>query len=284
MNTTYDIDTLLEEVVSLPSLPGTVAHIMRLVEDPACSLAEVSKAISTDPPLALKTLRLVNTAYYGLRQKITTIEHAVVLLGVKVIRNLVFSATVFDVMKQGMERVFRHSVSCGMATRAVLASCGKGMPVESAEEGFVYGLLHDIGKVILEGFVPSAYESVRERVLTQHVPWYVAERDVIGIDHAQLGGRLAEKWKLPPPFGEVVAGHHELIRCTTPEAKALAAALAIADLICCRAGLTAEDGAIVIVPNDTWTTAGLTSTLVPRVIDEFVESLPAVEDLMRNVA
>ena len=128
-----DIDTLLDEVVTLPSLPSSVAHIMRLVSDPQCPLSAVAQAISSDPPLAMKTLRLVNAAYYGLRQQVGTIEHAVVLLGIKVIKNLAFTATVFDIMKplsSGMAMIVTPRSRSGreMKTPGPWARCSEGDP------------------------------------------------------------------------------------------------------------------------------------------------------------
>ena len=96
-----NIDHLLEEIVSLPSLPGIVMRVIDLLDRPGSSLEEVGHLISTDPGLALKTLRLANSAHYGVREKLTSVEHAVVYLGEKVIKNLVFAATVFDTLRKG---------------------------------------------------------------------------------------------------------------------------------------------------------------------------------------
>lgn len=284
MNKPFDIDYLVDEVVSLPSLPSTVAHIMRLVEDPNCPLVDVAKAISSDPPLALKTLRLVNTAYYGLRQKVNTIEHAVVLLGVKVIKNLAFTATVFDIMKGGMESFFRHSVTCGVALQSMTRSFEGKFPVDSPEEAFVFGLLHDIGKVLFEEFLPKEYGMVADACKNRQVPWYVAEREIIGVDHALLGARLAQKWKLPDTFTAAIQGHHDLSGCNTPSDQTLASMIAVADYIVCKCGVSVHPNPAMDLDARVWDLAGVSSTDVPKIMDDFFGALPMAAELMQNVS
>jgi len=277
----YDIDFLIEEVVTLPSLPGTVATIMRLVNDPQCSLSAVAKAISADPPLAMKTLRLVNTAYYGLRQKITTIEHAVVLLGTKVVKNLAFTATVFDIMKGSVEGFFRHSVSCAMATRALVEASAAKTPTESADEAFVFGLLHDIGKVVFEQFLPNECREVARLAQEQRIPWYVAEREIIGVDHALLGAKLAEKWKLPAHLIDGIGGHHSLGQCQHQEMKPIAALVSVGDYMVTQCAIPAADGSIVQLNDEVWKRCGLASADMPGIVDSFLLKLPSVEELMQ---
>ncbi len=150
MGTTTKLDYLLEEVVTLPSLPSTVAQITSLINDPNANLQDIGKAISADTALALKTLRIVNSAFYGVREKVSTVENATVLLGMKVIKNLVFTAAVFDSLQFGEEGLLRHNVACGMAMKHLLASgLVQAEGLENADDGFIFGLLHDVGKIIL---------------------------------------------------------------------------------------------------------------------------------------
>jgi len=279
MGKTYDIDRILDEVVTLPSLPGTVAHIMRLVDDPSSSLSLVAKAISADPPMAIKTLRLVNTAYYGLRQKVTTIEHAVVLLGTKVIKNLAFTATVLDIMKDEMDSYFFHSVACGVAMKTIAMTGPGGLPIESAEEAFVYGLLHDIGKVLFKKYLPQEAEEVRQLVLSEGVATYEAERRIIGVDHSEMGASIGLKWKLPEILINSIRGHHDISRCPTPDEARLAATTAVADFICTCCEIR-SDGGPVRVSQDIWDASGLSSSHMPRIMNAFFGELPTIDELV----
>jgi len=276
---TYDIDTLLDEVITLPSLPGTVAHIMRLVNDPQCALSSVAQAISSDPPLAMKTLRLVNAAYYGLRQQVGTIEHAVVLLGIKVIKNLAFTATVFDIMRGSVEGFFVHSAFVGAAMRVLVESGHPNPQVQSGEEAFVCGLLHDIGKVILDEFLPEQRAEAVELCRKARIPCCQAEREIIGVDHAEVGSRLAQKWKLPDGIADGIACHHDLQRSQIVVYQQVGAMIGIADFLCISAGFASSDDSIATVQDEAWTMASVASPEIPLILDKFIAAIPTVREL-----
>ncbi|HEO70536.1 MAG TPA: HDOD domain-containing protein [Candidatus Hydrogenedentes bacterium] len=275
-----DIDVLIEEVITLPSLPRTVAHISQLVTDPNCSLATIAKAISADPAIAMKTLRLVNAAFYGLRQKVSTVEHAVVLLGLKVIKNLVFTATVFETLKGGVDSLLRHSVSCGVAMRVVADHCENGGS-ESAEEAFIYGLLHDVGMIIFEQFLPEEFAAVNATCREQRAPRYEAERAIIGCDHAMIGARLAQKWRLPETIVNAIGGHHDLEQCQTDDVRRTSAMLSVADYICTACGWPSFPDAVVKVSGDVWAASGLTSVQLPPMLDAYFNERQTIDELVQ---
>lgn len=279
MSDVRNIDELIEEIVTLPALPVSVDRVLQLVNDPDCSLAEVGKAISADPSLALKTLRLVNSAYYGLRTQIVSVDHAVALLGIKVIKNLALSATVFDTFKGGADQLLRHSITCGVAMRALLESGGLSCHIEP-DEAFVYGLLHDVGKIVFEAFLPDEYAASAELSRKNGIPMFDAEREIIGADHSEMGERLAQNWKLPSPLVLAIAGHHHLTRCWDPDAKVLAALLAVADYMCHASGVPSHADCGAVVPAEMWNASQLTSEQMPAILDKFFSSLPSVDELM----
>lgn len=281
MSGAFNIDSLLEDVVTLPSLPDTIVRLMSLVDDPECKLSEVAKVISADPALTLKTLRLVNSAYYGLGKQVGTVEHAVVMLGVRVVKNLALTATVFETLQTGATAFLRHSVACGVAMRAIVDS-GKtraGAAV-TGDEAFIFGLLHDVGKVVLEKYLPEQWREAGERVRTERIPWHQAERAVIGVDHAQVGGRLAQNWKLAPTLAEAIDGHHDLDRPAGDDVRVLAAALAVADFLCAASGLPSHDNPVYDLPDRAWTCAGLAADDVSAVTAEFFSNYHMAGKLM----
>lgn len=278
------IDYLLEEVVTLPSLPVTVAHITELVNDPDCSLSEVGKAISADPAIALKTLRLVNSAYYGMTQKVTSVEHAVVLLGQKVIKNLVFTATVFETLQGGVDTFLRHSISTGVAMRILMESSQHTTLIASPDEAFVYGLLHDVGKIIFEQFLPKEFEKVAQVAVSDKAPWYQVEREIIGVDHAEMGARLAEKWRLPADLINAIAGHHDLSQCRDPNMQSLAAVLSVADYMVSRTGVVAYPETEPHIGDEMWAVAGYSAAEMKTIVDKFFESTNTIEELLSLAA
>lgn len=274
----HDLDSLIDGVVTLPSMPDVVAQLLEMLEDPNCSLGEVARAISLDPSISLKTLRMVNSAYYGLGQQVNTVEHAVVLLGGKVIKNLALTATLFDTMGGCADLFLRHCVGCGVAMKALHRTTALADLVESADEAFVIGLLHDIGKVILSEYLPEEMEEVEGRLQTERVPWFRMEQAIIGVDHASLGGRLAHHWKLPERVVYGVAGHHQ--PNAVPERhRTLAAHVALANHLCNAAGHVALEHAVSELPDVVWDLTGLSHREIVAVADAFFDAAPAVGEL-----
>jgi putative nucleotidyltransferase with HDIG domain len=279
----YSIDTLLDEVVTLPSLPTTVTRITELLNDPLSNLSDVANVIQTDPALALKTLRLVNSAYYGVGQRVDTVDHAVTMLGIKVIHNLAYTAAVFETFERGSGELLHHSVMTGIAMRSLIdhSSC-RGMI--DPDEAFVFGLLHDVGKILINEFLSKEAEKATLMSHASKIPIYEAERAVIGVDHAELGSRLIEKWGLSPQLGAAIAGHHDLGACEDPGNRKLAAALGVADYICGVAGVPAAAHAVLRISDEHWPVAGITGRTVPAILDRFFASLGFVDELMRLAA
>ncbi|MFP4500967.1 MAG: HDOD domain-containing protein [Candidatus Hydrogenedentota bacterium] len=280
MSGKHDIDSLLDDVVTLPSLPDTVARVTSMVDDPDCRLSDVATAISGDPALAIKTLRLVNSAYYGLGQQVTTIEHAVVMLGIKVIKNLALTATVFEAFQTTTMQFLRHSITCAMAMRTFAEGGTAAVSrLATGDEGFVFGLVHDVGKVILEEYLPEEWAKVPVLVKKQQIPWYKAERAIIGVDHAEVGARLAEKWRLAPTLVSAVAGHHDLTRCHDADSRTLAASVAVADFLSAAAGVPAYTPPCFDLSDDVWTLVGMDAANLPAVADHFFKSYHTVDEL-----
>ena len=280
MSTQFTIDTLLDEVVTLPSLPTTVSRITELINDPASNLSDVAEVIQTDPAMALKTLRLVNSAYYGVGQRVDTVDHAVSMLGIKVIRNLAYTAAVFETFQRGSGELLHHSVTTGIAMRS-LVECAPCRGIVDPDEAFVYGLLHDVGKILIYEFLPKEAESAILMSHARKMPMFEAERAVIGVDHAAIGSRLIEKWNLSPQLAAALAGHHDLSVCDDPGDRRLAAALGIADYICGVSGVPSAARAVLCVSDEHWAATGITSRMLPAILDRFFASLGFVDELMR---
>lgn len=280
MSEPFSIDTLLDEVVTLPSLPTTVTRVTQLINDPDSNLSDVATVIQTDPALALKTLRLVNSAYYGVGQRVDTVDHAVTMLGIRVIRNLAYTAAVFETFERGSTELLHHSVMTGIAMRSLIDHSACRGTIDP-DEAFVYGLLHDVGKILINEFLPKEAESAALMSHARKMPIYEAERVVIGVDHAELGSRLIEKWGLPPELAGAIAGHHDLAKCAEPAHRNVAAALGIADLLCSASGVPAAARAVVHVSDEHWVAAGISGRTVPVILDRFFASLGFVDELMR---
>jgi putative nucleotidyltransferase with HDIG domain len=282
MSYVADIDALLEDVVTLPSLPDSVMRVTELLNDPDCAIPAVAEALAMDPALTLKTLRLANSAYYALRNEITSIEHCVNLLGLKVIKNVVFTASVFETIQGGEQSHLRHSVACAFAMRELAKnSLPASNPFEQPEEAFMYGLLHDVGKLIFKEHLEEQFNQVVETCKNKPIAWHDAEVEIIGVDHGAVGAALARNWKLSDRLCDAIAGHHNLDNVTDDANKPFAALLGIADGLCYEAGLPCHDAAQVKVDPAFWELAGTSPDACAQVIQAIQDSRDAIDELTR---
>ncbi|NCC24612.1 MAG: HDOD domain-containing protein [Deltaproteobacteria bacterium] len=193
-------------VKSLPTLPTALEKVTKLVEDPNSSTEQIAKLICRDQVLSAKVLKMVNSPIYGFPGRIGTIQHALVLLGFNVIRGIIISTSVFDIMTTNMVGLWEHSLGCAMASSAVAKAAGFKDPEEYA----VAGLLHDIGKVLAAVQLPDLKAEADELVRTEDLTYLEAERRVFGFGHDRINMWLAEHWNLPLRLKEGLVLHHRL--------------------------------------------------------------------------
>jgi len=276
------IESVLDGLVTLPSLPTTVTRIMQMLDDPDASLQDVGKAIAQDPSLSLKALRLVNSAFYALRDKVNSVERGVVLLGIKVVKNLVVTASVFETFKGGEASLLRHAVACGTAGR--ILSRIPGAAITDAGEAFMYGLLHDVGKIILQQNMPKEWARITAKAGEGKFPAHAIERHELGADHAEIGGLLGARWKLQDDLVAAIAGHHDLTRCATPQQRSKAAFVGVCDWMCYQAGFPALAGAAGSENPGMWEESRLDRGQVTVCVEELTKSQATIDDLIALAA
>ena len=204
---------LIDKVVNLPTLPDVMTRIIRKVDDPSATANELVKIIEVDQALTVKILKIVNSSYYNLRQSISSIERAVVILGFNNIKSLALSTAIFETMggegtgEFDRANFWKHSIGCGVTTKALARKMG--YEPDTLEEAFTAGLLHDIGKVLLDKFAHEEFNEVVKMVGEKDMLIIEAEREVLGADHTDMGYWLANRWGLPDSLKEVVSFHHE---------------------------------------------------------------------------
>jgi len=212
------LDQLLRTVKDMPVLPESIHKILQLTEDPDSTVQDIEREILKDQSLASKVLRLANSAYYGYPRKIGTISEATILLGFQAIRSLTLASGVNKFLIQelpgyGLKKyeLWRQSQSCAIVSRMI----ARKIKFKKPELAYVAGLLHDIGKVVLNHYVATRYQEIMEKVENENKSFLEAEREILGFDHSQVGARLGEKWNFPPELVEAIAYHH------TPEKSSL---------------------------------------------------------------
>jgi len=203
-----------DELQDLPSLPTVVVRVMQTVNDPTTSATDLNRLISTDQALAGKILRLVNSSYYGFPRKITTITHAIVILGFSTVRNLATSLGIVNgfestgaVPALDREAFWAHSVA--VASAASLIARRKNASAKVLEEVFIGGLLHDIGKLFLDNYFPQQYAIALKLAKAANISIWEAEKTALGVGHVLVGKRVAEKWNLPASLTAMISLHHQ---------------------------------------------------------------------------
>jgi HD-like signal output (HDOD) protein len=206
------IQRIIDRLKDIPTLPIVITKIIDIVDSPNTSADDLHKAIAKDQALSGKVLKLVNSAFYGFPKKIETLHQAVVILGFNTVRSLALSLSMLDFLDDrhshnqlNYVEYWKHSIGTSILARAIAK---KSFP-PLAEEAFVAGLMHDIGILILDQFVPSEYAKVFETMHREQIALYQAEKKVLRITHAEVGRMLAIKWNLPDTLLYSISFHHD---------------------------------------------------------------------------
>jgi HD-like signal output (HDOD) protein/CheY-like chemotaxis protein len=193
---------------ALPAAPRVYGELTRALSDEEVPLKTLARIVEQDVGISTRVLKFVNSAYYGLAKKISSIDHAIVCLGIGSLRHLVLGIEVFAVAAKGVPGAYapdaleRHSLLAARIARRVLGSPGLG------ETAFAAGLLHDSGKLVLASRVPEHCARAVAWAAREGAPLVEAERHVVGADHAQIGAYLLSLWGLPRDIVDAVARHH----------------------------------------------------------------------------
>jgi HD-like signal output (HDOD) protein len=237
--------TLDKKLADLPPLPTVVTKIMETVNDPNTSAEDLNRLISLDQGLSSKVLRIVNSAYYGFPKRISTLTHAVVILGYNTVRNLVLGVSAFGMLggkghAAGLDRgkFWSHSIAAAVASSAV-AKAKKPKNRAVLEEAFIAGLLHDFGKLFLDCYFPVQYAVTLAYAQKQNIPLIEAEKTVLGIDHAFVGKRVGEQWNFPASLVASLGQHHYPME--TSEHFESAAVAQVADFLAWRGNMGISD-------------------------------------------
>ena len=205
-------EALGEYIKTMPSLPTSVTKVLEICNNPRTSPADLNHVISLDPVLVGRVLKLINSAYYGLGQTVTSLVRAIIMLGINTVKNLVLSTAVVGQLTSKkspgleMEGFWRHSLSVGVSAK--LLAKKRGIDSKLIEEYFVAGLLHDIGKVPLNAVLSEDYIRTVSAADRERKPLSLAEENALGMNHCQAGAMIVAAWKLEGPIGDAIAYHH----------------------------------------------------------------------------
>jgi HD-like signal output (HDOD) protein len=251
----------LRKVTNISTLPEVTAKIVATVEDPQSTAASLHKIVAHDPALATRILKVVNSAFYGLPGQIGSVERAIVLLGLNAIKNIAVATSLGQLFRgiklcEGFtaKDLWTHCIAVGVTAREL----ARQMKVPIADEAFLAGLIHDTGLLVSLQVWPDKLKLACETAQKAERDFCEVEREIVGVDHQQLGQGLAELWKFPRSC-QLVSGYHHQPTALSDNNRLLVTLVFVADTLCCKQNrgfnLTAlrqkyEDGGILDVQID----------------------------------
>ena len=267
----------IEHFANLPTLPQVATRLMNIINNPLTSSSDVAFVVGQDLSLSAKVLRLANSAFYGIPRSITNINNAVVILGLKVINTMVLSLTVFDMFPDDKRNAalfdrksfWIHSLSCGLIAKFLAARIRKVILFDP-EEAFCAGLLHDIGKVVMEQYLHDDFHTALEFAREKQMPFHQAEISQLGYSHTDIAEWLTKTWSLPSEIRLSLMYHHD--PSGSVQCQDIISLCHLADWLCYETGMVIDgdyrapqldDNCIQLLK------------LMPQDIDSIKELLPA---------
>ncbi|MFA7683600.1 MAG: HDOD domain-containing protein [Syntrophales bacterium] len=205
------LEKIIRSVQSIPAFPMTIQKVTEVVSRGDYAIADLVKLIKYDQAIAANILKMSNAAYFGARHQVRTIQEAVLYLGQENLLRVVQTAGVSRFYRKGgggyvaqARDLWQHSVAVAMMAQIL------SQKVYRCEDPVLYtaGLLHDIGKVFLGEYVRESFNKIEDLVTNRGYSFLEAENEILGIDHAGLGGLIAEHWRFPPEIRDAIAYHH----------------------------------------------------------------------------
>ncbi len=206
------LQAAVQNVQVLPTIDSVGLKIIEVASHPDVSMSELSQAIGQDPSLAARILRIANSPFYGISKQVDSLQLALVVLGLTEARNVALGLTLFSAVKKmgpGLEyereQFWLHSAGCAMVTRIL----GQKLNFRGAGTDFIAGLLHDVGKIIIDRYFNSKFVQIFKKTFAHKPPMIEAEQQILGKSHEGVGAWLAEKWRLPETLRDAIAYHHD---------------------------------------------------------------------------
>ncbi len=277
----------VEEILSLirqvPPFPKVAQRILAMIENPVVTARQLAEVIQYDQAITANVLKICNASYFGLPRKVASLDEALVLIGHDTLKDIIITSSSARFYKgrvgagyqleQG--ELWRHSVAA-----AIMAKLLVRRHVKEVEGGvaFTTGLLHDIGKRFLSSFVADEFKEIMQQVVREGVPFEEAEKQVLGVTHAELGGLILKQWEFPPEMIMAVKQHHN------PDAllqDPLTALIALSNTLVVSMGIgIGADGLATKVQGAGLKRFGITQNDLDLHMADLVEEMDRAEELL----
>ncbi len=229
-----DVNKIILKIQEISTLPQVLKQMLDVTADPTSGASDLQDILKSDPALTTKILKVANSAYYGLSQKVTNVKRAIIFLGFKTIKNLSVAVSVSDMFKSdeiimGYSRgeLWKHSVSVALCAKSISQRIG----LMEAEDIFTAGIMHDVGIIMEDQYINEFFKMVlMDDDLAQN-GIIETERKIFGFDHATLGEKVVLQWKIPEEIATIISYHHKP-RVAPEDYKKQISIIYLADVIC----------------------------------------------------
>lgn len=276
-----NIDSVLSQQIDLPSAPAIVALLTATMSREDVGSREIARIVETDQGFTARTLKLVNSPFFGLARQITSVDEAIAMVGIRSLQQLLLGTSVITSLgtegsSLSMDDFWMHSFSVG-----VIAKCLRpGEGTENQQEAFMCGVLHDIGRLLFAKTSPERYERFCDD--GQSVIDLDKEAQWFGADHQRLGQALAQKWNFPAKFVNAIGFHHS--PDDAPDFSALLAAIHIADITCHGLNLGRSGNQFVSSFSPaSWEKLGLNEDKFENAVRKALREIEETESVIRSI-
>lgn len=269
-------------VSELSTIGSVLSRIMEIIREPDSSISDLKTLIDVDPPLSAKVLRRANSAYYGLRREVLSIQEAIVFLGFRTLREIAFTLKAVKIFESGLEtgsysrkELWKHSLAIALCAKNIYRKEFR----QHGDDIYSTALLHDIGIMVIEQFAPDIFTTVIKTVEEEQISIEEAEKKLLGYNHAEIGMELAIRWNLPAEIVKAIGYHHSPLRAPEEYAKATMI-IFVSDYICKTIGIGFRDS--TASKEELYLKCLEHLDLVPEnieiIADEVMEDLKAMEE------
>ncbi|NQT68573.1 MAG: HDOD domain-containing protein [Desulfobacteraceae bacterium] len=268
---------ILGAVDNLPPTPNILHKARAIIADPNSSFKELEKLIINDQAFAVKIIKIANSSYYGRVKKVSSIQDATVIIGMKNLSELITIASASSLFKKTLigyelpaRAIWRHSIGVAFGAKII---AGMKYPA-LADDAFSAGLIHDVGKLILDEYVYERKEAFQEFMYDGQQTFLEAEKEILGFEHAEIAAKVCKKWNFPKSITVAIRYHHQPSRLMSNK---LAHIIHVADQITESTGMDI-DGITLESSGNSLEVVGLQIDEIAQLMDEITEYVDQVGD------
>lgn len=281
MNTT-NRRMIIQKITNLPTLPNIVMKIIELADSPQANADSLGNVLAKDQSISSLILRLVNSAFYGSFRHVNSINHATVMLGFPMVKTIAMGVAVFQNENGDAEfdrkAFWLHSLAVATASQFIAEKAKVDVQKDTA---FLAGLLHDLGKVVLDNYFEEEYREVMQLVRSQEMWIGDAEKQVLQLNHCVAGFYLARKWQFPTQVVDVIHHHHHISACPE-ESQHLCAAVQAADHVCRKSGIGSGGDSLVLPLDAEAADMGISQDILDQAATYMEQQKPELEAFVNS--